>query len=877
MKTPRRHIVVTLLIATLFAAAPRSTLAAESGIWHDDEQMRALLTRAMSVDLGELRTLLVGLHVNGDDVDFIEAFHLDGRYFLPARRVFEHMGIEPRIAQGKFLILDTPGGEVSAPLDHLRYINDVMVFSDELLSDVLYVNWRFATNTYSINLDLPWDLSGGAPSRTARTVMQPDYAPPAFGLSQVRLDHHMYRGDVLDADRTELLMRGRMADGIWRVDVEHDEETTILEDYYWFRDMDTWQMLVGNQQVSVHPLLPSMETTGVQLLYDSQPRFLDPWRDVLRTQNVRRIGLPLQTISGVAQPGLVAELRLHDQAIARTRVRLDGTYEFENLTLPSRQFLPLQVYLLDQRSLVVHEIQDFTQTPSDLMLDGGQTLALVGAGVHGNPLDSRDHREGGAAYGLWRYGVSDRVTVEGGTQIADGETYALAGASVGLANRWTGSLSIANREGSQGYLTELFGAGSDWYTSIRSRNYGDSFRGDLTDSGYARELRYERRIRPDLWAGVYGRDVDLGDRNRRFLLPGVTWRFNPRSSLRVWPDSDGDYQADLRMALRERDWLQVRTETRAFSAEYRRQVNERTEWFTGVHDRRQEDVYAETGVYWRPRDYDNRSLVRASVLSSKNAVGFDLAWETALLPGVYSRLEVRDFPNTGGFTAPGLHVYWNLTVDYSVANGRLLPSRNHLSNAMTGALAGRLRLAGSSSLGDYDVERVAITLNGANHVAQVTGDSYFVGNLPPGVYRVALDAEHLPMSLMPQEDAYWVEVGPSATTRVDFSLRPEFGVFGKVTDQNGDPAVGFRVAVYDQDGVPVREGRTDGYGYYRISGLSPGDYRIHVLVPLVDVGGKTEGRALSVEDGDLFDVNFELPYDADDSPLWQSAKVEDAE
>ena len=303
-----------------------------------------------------------------------------------------------------------------------------------------------------------------------------DFNPSTVGITQVRLDHTQLFNEDDSYGYSNLLLRGRLADGIWRGELIHQDNRDIrAENYYWLRDFEHVQALVGHQEVLINPLLPSVQTTGAQALYSSNPIEFDPFQDQTRSQYVRSFGIPAKDIEGTAQPGAIAELRVNERPIARVRVNLDGTYRFDRVRDTALQFQTTKVHILDQRSYIELEVQDFTRTPIDLLLKKGQVVGFGGVGANGNPLDPMRSASGEAAFGLVRYGISESLTVEAGLQSANGRMHEVAGLAASFGRRWALTASAGHHEGAYGYNTDFYGRGERWVLNLRSQQFRRRF------------------------------------------------------------------------------------------------------------------------------------------------------------------------------------------------------------------------------------------------------------------------------------------------------------------------------------------------------------------------------------------------------------------
>jgi hypothetical protein len=802
-----------------------------------------------------IQSELIGIIVDGEEFGTELVYKLGEAYYLPAA-ILARIGVHGAARNGRFY-LATPGGEVETSPHFFRDIYGQMFFHAGMLDEVLQVRWEFATEKYAINMTLPWWQQGLAAETTFNGQdADVDFHPSKVGITQVRLDHTQLFSDDDSYGYSNLLMRGRLADGIWRGELVHQDNRDVrAENYYWMRDFEHVQALAGHQEVLINPLLPTVETTGAQALYSSNSIEFDPFQDQTRSQYVRSFGIPAKDIEGTAQPGAIAELRVNERPIARVRVNLDGTYRFDQVRNNALQFQTTRVHVLDQRSYVELEVQDFTRTPIDLLLEKGQVVGFAGAGVNGNPLDPIRQASGEAAFGLVRYGITESLTMEAGLQSADGRTHQVAGLSASFGRRWALTASAGHHEGAAGYNTDFYGRGERWILNLRSQRFAEGFRTEASPLSSFNELRYEYWLNTRLSLGLHGRSADGASRNEDYLLPGMTWRFNHRNTLRIWPDFDGEYRFDLRTHHRQRDWFEFVHDSTGTRAEYRYFKGPQFELFGRVVDYSEVSrTTAEIGTIWYPNAYDDRSKFAASALGGDGGMGYRLTWQTSVLPGLFSHLELRDEPVATEYADPGLQVRWTVSVDLAISGGRPVPARNDFIQSRAGSIGGRLLLGDGEDIRSEGIEQVAILVDGRPHTAVLRGKHFFVRNIPPGVYEVALGSDYLPMSISPEKLTYRVRVVPAATTTVDFMVNREYGLGGRVADDGGAGLANVQIQILDEAGGLVRSVQTDSYGYYQISGLRAGSYTVRVN----GADGHTTELEIVISDDFVFDANLTL-------------------
>lgn len=851
-----RWVAAAMLLFAAAGVAPVSAATADAGPLFAGLD-GGVTFPAPATDEGHIESELVGFIVDGQDRATRIVYRVGDRYYLPADLLGE-LGVRG-VAQAGHLYLATPGGEVEARPHYFRDLYGDVYFLVDMLDEVLKIRWEFSAEKYAFVMTLPWWQQGAPGAQAADRGTDVQFGPSAFGITQIRLDHTQIADQDQSFSYSNLLLRGRLAGGTWRSElVQQEGRAPRAENYYWLKDFEHVQALVGNQQVLLNPLLPAMESTGGQALYSSSGIPFDPYHDQTRSQYVRRFGIPTEAIEGTAQPGTIAELRIDGRPVARTRVKLDGTYRFDDVRIQSLQFQTVRVHILDQRSMVELEMQDYTRTPIDLLLDARQTVVFAGAGSNGNPLDPDYGTDGASAYGLVRYGVTDGLTLEAGVQSAGGLRHEVAAVTASFGRRWAATASVAQHEGEYGYSTDLYGRGERWQLTARLQDFREGFRAPLSPAARYSDLRYEYWLTPGFSLGMRGRSTRSEARSDDYLLPGLTWRFGRRNMARVWPDFDGSYRVDVRSSFRQRDWLEFVHDSYGESAEYRYYRGPQVEFF-GRLRRVSEPAsgFGELGAVWYPNPYDDRSLLGASVLAGDRGMGYRFNWQATVLPGLYSNLEIRDEPVATEYSDSGLQVRWTVSLDLAISGGRPLPARNDFIQGRTGSIGGRLLLADGGSIAGEGLDKVVILIDGRPNTAVLRGRYFFVRNVPPGVYNVALDAEYLPMNLTPERVTYRVRVAAAATTAVDFVVNQEFGVSGRVTGSDGAGAADVTIDLRDVSDRVVTSVRTDTYGYYRISGLVPGTYRLRA-----GTGKAGVERSLRIEDAFVFDADLVLAADA---------------
>lgn len=90
----------------------------------------------------------------------------------------------------------------------------------------------------------------------------------------------------------------------------------------------------------------------------------------------------------------------------------------------------------------------------------------------------------------------------------------------------------------------------------------------------------------------------------------------------------------------------------------------------------------------------------------------------------------------------------------------------------------------------------------------------------------------------------------AAVTRLDFVVRPEFGIAGRVTGAAGQVLAGLTVELFDAEEQRVKTAVTDPFGLYRIDGLPIGRYTLRLApASLPEPGVEPPSRPLEIRLG----------------------------
>lgn len=136
-----------------------------------------------------------------------------------------------------------------------------------------------------------------------------------------------------------------------------------------------------------------------------------------------------------------------------------------------------------------------------------------------------------------------------------------------------------------------------------------------------------------------------------------------------------------------------------------------------------------------------------------------------------------------------------------------------VTNSLTGAPVPRARVSLNGFIDQLPVVRSAVT--GADGGFSISG-------IAPGKYHISLRRTGFSMAHNGRPE---LKLDAGESKRFDLQLAPTGAVTGRVTDENGEPVENADVSA---DGPRGKSAITDQNGLFRIGGLAPGRYRIHV-------------------------------------------------
>jgi len=796
----------------------------------------------LAVALTQAMPLLVGSKINGVEGPVIDILKQGEAYWISLEDIARLSGLNVELNKD-YAQFSTPIGKAVLAATELGLYEGNQYISETQLIDVLNIKLDFDQADYAVLFLVPWAPNGSEPARENRGL-QPDILAPDTSFSFLRSyssltqtknkrdnTERQYWDSTVDAG-------GRVAGGTWLLGLEGRQDKDVyLNRYFWNRVFDRNALRVGTQYVNQNSLLDGYDYTGAQWAYNNKN--IENYTDFSSNLNfdsfLAEDITTRRTISRQDGPaGGIAELRINGRPVSRVRITLDGFYEFRDIFQAQGGYQSVQVFLyrISVREQPV-DVIDYTHSELNQMLSGQELMLRGGLGERGNPADSSRSLGDETGFFQARYGVSDALTLVAVAQKSrDDQHQLLLGARMSLGRYWAVSADTAQRSteqnAAQAYQLEIRGAAPSWEVDMRGKYYQQGYWNNPDQVDHDMILRAYHLLGPTFRLGLFGRDqIETAREDTRYLKPGFSW-YPTRSKLRfsasAIPNIDGDYRSTLQMYFTYKTDMVLTDEGDLFTALFEHDPSLSQTWQFGYdmrHDIDDERIFVQYN--WHPIE-SNLNRFEVGVSSNQNDQGYYLSWNRLFTPGIELRVSYQNGYRLFDRDAQGEQFALSLRVDLANTRRGLVPTDNSLMNLSRGAMAGRVVNQNGDKI---DIGPAALRVNGSSLPQLEANGQFSVKDMRPGVYSVELSEENLPIEYELVKRSYNVEVAGSATTLVDFEVIAKYGVSGQIT-QLGQIVEGAHVEARNSLGDVVATGVSDQFGYYRMVGVPPGRYTLHV-------------------------------------------------
>ncbi|MEM6742277.1 MAG: carboxypeptidase regulatory-like domain-containing protein [Pseudomonadota bacterium] len=807
--------------------------------------------------------VFLGVVVRGSDLGAVFARQTEGGWLVPLDETLQILGAELR-EDGPRPVIATPIGARAIPADALQDIDGVPHLRTEFLAEAMSTPVRFSDELYALDVDLPW--TPGDPIRAdaaaldpaaAAPAPEPDATPPPFGLSRLYGDvgaGYVSGTDDFELARMDLRIAGPAFGGLWQVRFEQalDAPMTfddpVISDYIWVRPLSdrVWGQ-IGNQRLSVGPLVGGAEVTGAQLAFSNRTEAFS-FNGVSPGALLSRFGSGTRTFVGQGPAGGRAELWIAGRRVAAAPIGIDGRYEIVDAPLFGLQTdVEIRIFRRLGDAAPV-EIREQTVTRGARFQPQGTLMALAGAGIEGNPADPDDQRGDGVAFArvmgapfawftLGASGISfdDGFYVGGADGLIELGPFASASASAAADPDGLGAYEAGfSAEIGMAYLdasvfetragfNDRFDDDDDDDDDVDDRFDDDPFsllEPETLDRRAAAGLRFWQD-RVDL--GVEARRTELSD----YVLPYGSIAPMAGLSLSARPDVYGDYRFEGDYATA--DGFTARALRVSDTSALRLAQRVETE-VAGIGAVFGDAVMRDDGGWEASAGWSGERLGdfeidwRAEAGASDGAPLAFLSLGRPLAPGVRGYVELSSFDEI-------VSAYAGVSLDLAFVDGGVRSGEEAPLDMRSGAVETVFIGPDGAPLPLAPDERPVIEVDGAAPLYDVAAErsearaSFLRGSVPRGVRRVTIHEGDLPIELSPRRRVWHAKVAPATTTVLRVPLELRLGASGLLTTVSGAPAADVDVMVIDAAGQQAGRARSNRFGQFRIDGLPPGRYR----------------------------------------------------
>lgn len=731
-------------------------------------------------------------------------------------------------SDGDTLLLNTPIGTAQISTHAQRELDGRNMVLLSELAERLASPMHFDRQIFAVTVNPAWSLQQPLnPAEIVQPQVQADISASNANVSFLR-NEILHRDDRNGATTSIITdTGGSLAGGYWQARVrDYIESDPFIEDYAWVRDGNNARYFLGNQTTSLNTLLGGFEFTGAQMAFTNRDIGLFT-KGLGQSQFLANQRGSIRTFIGEGPPGGSAQLRIENAVTAVDTISLDGRFEFRDVELPSGGLVQIEVWLFErgnEGSPV--DVQDFSGFNTNQTLPARTMLWRGGIGVDENLIESNREQNDLAAFMDTQYALTDQLTAQAIYQRQNNVDTGLAALHANFDSLGFVSAQVAQADGETGWRVELDNLQQHvfWRGFAQHQPRGWQGNEDKLDDVFA-EAGY--RFNERWQASLIGRDFDTDEREFDFLLPGLEWRPNLQWMLRARPDFDGDYTVQAFWRPDNKNDLSGIFNEDESSLQWVHQLSGRDNLFLQAVDR--DRTGERLALTWRRAALGTRSLGWAvGALTGNGSFGFLLQADYEFTPGLRARAEALRDPFSAAFEQSADTVFTlSLVADFNLAGGI---SRGAFRRALVdrGVIAGRVNLPEAAGLQGFSLAQVAIMVDGQVRTRTEADGSFTINFMPPGLYRVKLDLDGLPLELHPQKDQFWVKVSAGAVSRVDFATELRLGFAGQVQGAGGCGLAEQALEILDSAGTVVAVLRSNRFGFYRVDGLAPGRYQVRL-------------------------------------------------
>ncbi|RNA64856.1 carboxypeptidase regulatory-like domain-containing protein [Prosthecochloris sp. ZM_2] len=869
------HKRLNTILAGALLAATASGLLAAGGARADEPETRpetqVFITEETPAPLpADIEPLFAGIYINGRESEAAIIYRKGNEYWIPFELFLDESGLDADENTEAGITYPTTIGIITFDHSRLRTLENTACISFSDLKESFRVQATFDLSLYAAVIQIPW--SPGRPDSTTRrkSLIEPDISAPRNALTYIGIETDLLL-DTREELQKDLLVEtaGRLGPGVWDIRYEGDpEEEMTPTRYHWTVFNRNAAARAGTGSTEIYSLLENENFTGIQFGWNNRTilnqldfeRYTDSDGFLSMDRN------QLRTIEGDGPPAGIAELRLDGEIVARQRISLDGRFLFRNVRMGT-DLRKTEVYLYE---LSLREppvtVLNFTQSVQSRSLPGGELLFRGGIGSVGNLLDDENSDETHyLAFTHLQYGLHRRLTVEAALQYTtdSNDPDKLIGTVLSLGDSWAAAIYGAEVNGRYGGDLRLEGNGERWSFAYWGNRYQERFRSEAAPEEENHALRISTSPWNSLNVNLFGsHEQENGRLVNRYLLPGAYWRVSRFLQLSATPNSDKEYRYEADLRLSSRSDLRLGYQDRILDSEYYHDLADNLSLVVqNSYALRTSDSVTSMFVDWAPGN-TGYNRVRLGSSYSDNQFGYSAMWSRYVNTGLRFALQYSYNMNNASYlqteefdglfdtdTLPQEFIGFTLSWDLGRSQSGFYPINRTAISHTRGAITGSLDIENPGTVSSSDLNDVRILLNGRQLRQQQISGSFFLGNLRPGVYRLSVDPENLPLELNVEQEQLLVEVVSGAVSEVRIPLFAQYGIAGRITGSDGNGLDNAAVHITDQESKLVTRARTNLFGYFRADNLRPGTY--NAVLPATG-----QQQEFTITDDYLFGVDF---------------------
>ncbi len=838
------------------------------------ENAKQQLQNADAVVFSDAESLFVGLYVNNRLQKEDTIYRQKNEFWIPFSLFLETTHLKESSRSGPIAHYQTTLGVINFNTGALKVLNSLPYISFTDLKNVFLTAPEFNQSLFAVMMNIPWNP--GLPGKKIEDIA--DIKAPKSSISFIGIEaqsaydfnKNIYKNLLLETS-------GRVIGGVWDITAQGNPgEGFTPTRYNWTTFNNNLALRLGTGNSGSYSLIGSTNLTGMQVGWNNHSilKQLDTEQSNASDVFLNLDSNQLRTIEGAGPPASIAELRFDGVVVARQRISLDGKFVFENVRM-STDLRKTEVYIYES-SINEKPIKviDYSQSISSRAQSKGELLIRGGVGKSGTLLSSlAGEIHTTTAFGNLLYGLNDRLTLEAATQDnpALGSADLLTGLIYTPGANWTTALYGARSNQNYGADARLEGHYKLWNTSY----WGTLRKANFASTGQQKDINHLFRWSLNPFTGMGLQMIAHYEKQggiviHDYAMPAASLSPVSRVTLSATPDDNTSYRYDAGLRVGDHNTIHAIYQNKIATADIQRDFNEHlTVRVLNDYSISSRTNLSNLIIDWSP-GHSKKDLIQTTMSRSGNAVGIGGSLTRQVNNGL--RLAMQYSYNMNNATSLNMgnivtgvitpeaqkSLAISLSWDLGWSNKGLFPINRNAVTLTRGAIAGSLDIANDTKLSSSDINNISILLNGRNMQQRQMDGSFFIGSLQPGVYRVTVDPEKLPIELVIDQKERKVEVKNGAVTGINIPVYAEFGIAGLVSDSTGNGIGNVMMIITGKDNKPVSQTLTNEFGYYRADALRNGSYQIMAQSLEGRPVPEAPKRAFIIKDNYLLDLNMTI-------------------